>query len=123
MTNRNAYFRAYMSNRYVVRMAAAIEYLGGVCVDCGSTKKLEFDHIDPSTKEFAIASSASVSEDRFWAEVSKCELRCRPHHEAKTLVDRGQLPARGRHGTISTYRYCHCEKCKAAMRKYRAATS
>lgn len=120
MTNRNAYFRGYMANRYVVRMAAAAEYLGGICVECGTEKRLEFDHIDPSTKEFAIAAAASVSEDRFWAEVQKCELRCRKCHQKKTLVDRGFKPAKGKHGTISSYRYCHCEKCRAAVRRYRA---
>lgn len=123
MADRNAYFRAYMANRYVVRMAAALEYLGGVCVDCGSGERLEFDHFDPSKKLFAITAAASVSEERFWSEVDKCLLRCRPCHEEKTLEDRGVKSARGRHGTISTYRYCHCEECKAAMREYRKSTS
>ena len=123
MPDRRGYFRAYMSNRYVVRMAAATEYLGGICVECGSTKRLEFDHIDPSTKEFAIASCASVSDNRFWAEVDKCVLRCRKCHQEKTLRDRGQRSARGRHGTISTYRYCHCADCRAGVRRYRKSTS
>jgi len=122
MTNRNAYFRAYMSNRYVIRMAAAVEYLGGVCVDCGSDKRLEFDHVDRDDKLFAITAAASVSEERFWTEVEKCVLRCRACHEEKTLSDRGFERAKGRHGTISTYRYCHCEKCKAAVREYRRST-
>lgn len=121
--SRNEYFRNYMANRYVVRMAAATEFLGGVCVDCGSGKNLEFDHVDPLTKEFAIAAAASVSEERFWGEVEKCVLRCTKCHQKKTLTDFGLKAARGRHGTISSYRYCHCEKCKAAMRQYRASTS
>lgn len=112
-----------MANRRMVRIAAATEFLGGSCVDCGSTERLEFDHIDPLTKEFPIASAGTVSEDRFWAEVRKCVLRCRPCHQQKTIQDFGQQPARGRHGTISSYRYCHCAKCRAAIRRYRASTS
>lgn len=123
MTDRNPYFRAYMSNRYVVRMAAATEYLGGCCVDCGSRQDLEFDHRDPGKKEFAITACASVSEDRFWVEVDKCELRCRDCHEWITILRRGELPARGRHGTISTYRYCKCGECREAARQYRRPTS
>jgi hypothetical protein len=80
--------RAYMGQRYVVRMAAATEHLGGVCVDCGSTRRLEFDHVDPSTKEFPITKACTIAEDRFWAEVMKCVLRCNRCHLKKTLRDR-----------------------------------
>lgn len=123
MADRSSYLRNYMANRRMVRIAAATEFLGGVCVDCGTDQNLEFDHVDPLTKEFPIASAGTISEERFWAEVGKCVLRCRPHHQEKTLQDFGYKSARGKHGTISTYRYCHCEKCKAAVRKYRASIS
>lgn len=86
--NRNAYFRAYMSSRYVIRMAAAAEYLGGVCVDCGSNRRLEFDHIDPADKLFPITKACTIAEERFWAEVRKCVLRCNRCHLKKTLHDR-----------------------------------
>lgn len=121
--DRNAYFRAYMANRYTVRIAAATEYLGGACVDCGNRSDLEFDHIHPDLKEFAITACASASEERFWAEVEKCELRCRGCHELVTVLRRGQEPARGRHGTLSTYRYCKCGECREAARRYRRSTS
>lgn len=94
MSDRSAYLRAYMANRYTVRMAAAAEYLGGVCVDCGTTRRLEFDHRDPSRKEFEITRGGTIAEDRFWAEVDKCVLRCRDCHEERTLRDR----ARARRG-------------------------
>jgi 5-methylcytosine-specific restriction endonuclease McrA len=123
MTDRAAYLRNYMANRRLVRIAAATEFLGGACVDCGEVERLEFDHVDPLSKEFPIASAGTISEDRFWSEVRKCVLRCRPCHQQKTNRDFGHKPARGRHGTISTYRYCHCEKCRAAVRKYRASIS
>lgn len=86
MPGRNAYFRAYMAQRYVVRMAAATEVLGGACVDCGSVKRLEFDHVDPSTKEFPITKACTIAEDRFWEEVHKCVLRCRKCHLKRTLA-------------------------------------
>jgi hypothetical protein len=86
--SRNAYMRAYMAQRYLVRMAAATERLGGACVDCGKTTRLEFDHLDPSQKEFPITKACTIREDRFWAEVDKCVLRCRTCHEKKTLRDR-----------------------------------
>lgn len=31
-----------------------IEALGGRCVECGATERLEFDHRDPSTKLFSL---------------------------------------------------------------------
>lgn len=80
--------RSYMAQRYVVRMAAATEYLGGCCVDCGSTKRLEFDHVDPQTKEFPVTKACTIAEDRFWAEVAKCVLRCNRCHKKKTGLDR-----------------------------------
>jgi hypothetical protein len=36
--------------------------LGGRCVRCGANEDLEFDHIDPSTKVFAVT-EAGNSED------------------------------------------------------------
>lgn len=86
--SRNAYFRAYMAQRYVARMAAAAAYLGGECVDCGSEKRLEFDHVDPRVKEFAITKACTIAEERFWAEVQKCVLRCNQCHKKKTSRDR-----------------------------------
>jgi hypothetical protein len=90
MSDRNAYFRSYMEQRYHVRMAAAIAHLGGRCVDCGSTRQLEFDHRDPRQKEFEITRGGTIAEDRFWAEVEKCVLRCRRCHERRTLRDRAR---------------------------------
>ena len=39
----NATWKAAKRERY-------IQYLGGKCIDCGSTEKLEFDHVDPSAR-------------------------------------------------------------------------
>ena len=59
----NEYMRVYMKRMWDDRRKAAIDHLGGKCVHCGTSHGLEFDHIDPLTKSFTIASrpSAAVS--------------------------------------------------------------
>lgn len=113
----NAGMRVLMKRRYAERRAQAIEFLGGQCARCGSTTGLELDHKDPATKEISLFKTWHQSE-RFWAEVRKCQLLCRPCHEAKTITDLGFKRAKGEHGTISSYRYCHCESCRKAKREY-----
>ena len=61
-----------------------IEMLGGKCVDCGTTKNLQFDHIDPSKKSFNIS---CVLSERTLKELEKCELRCGNCHLEKTKND------------------------------------
>ena len=58
--------------------------LGGKCVDCGTTKNLQFDHIDPSKKSFNIS---CVLSERTLKELEKCELRCGNCHLEKTKND------------------------------------
>jgi 5-methylcytosine-specific restriction endonuclease McrA len=63
-----------------------LELLGGRCRVCGSTERLQFDHIDPSTKRTS----------RFWAlrmcriidEIVKLQLLCWRCHRDKTLDER-----------------------------------
>ncbi len=74
----------YMKNRWLKRRAKAIAYLGGKCSSCSATEGLEFDHIDSETKLFTIAKGSSFSEERFWAEVDKCQLLCNDCHVAKS---------------------------------------
>lgn len=57
-------------------------FFGKYCVVCGSTDKLELDHIDPTTKvHHAIW---SWSETRRAAELIKCQILCNEHHKLKT---------------------------------------
>lgn len=112
------YMRQYMLKRYHKRRKEAIEKLGGHCVKCGAAENLELDHIDPSTKSFTIAAHGSVNEKLWQEELKKCQLLCRSCHQGKTLKDRGQNSARETHGTLSSYRYCKCDKCKAAKAKH-----
>ena len=64
---------------------------GGVCVDCGFTGPsfmYEFDHRDPSTKEFGIGDGQSRSYARQLAESMKCDLVCPNCHRMRTHMQR-----------------------------------
>ena len=110
--NRAAYQRCYNKAWKQARRARLIEMLGGGCVRCGATEDLEFDHIDPSTKVFAICAGLSKAWDVLVEEASKTQLLCKPCHVAKGAEDRPEL----RHGTYHVYWYwnCRCQECKAA---------
>ena len=79
--------RKYMNAYYVKRIDRARNLLGSMCVRCGSTDMLEFDHVDPSTK---VAPIARILMGR-WAfveeELKKCQLLCRPCHMEKSAED------------------------------------
>jgi hypothetical protein len=64
--------------------ARLVEEAGGACIACGYARHigaLQFHHVDPTEKRFAIASVGSaLSLDRARAEVSKCVLLCANCH-------------------------------------------
>jgi len=87
---------------------------GKSCVQCGSTERLEVDHIDPAQKE-----SHRIwtwSRERRDAELAKCQILCHECHKIKTAAQR-KIPE---HGTVSRYtskkHKCRCEPCRAANR-------
>lgn len=63
------------------------------CVDCGENRipTLQFDHIDPSTKKFAISRVINRIKDfsRIEAEIAKCEVRCANCHAIRTAEQQG----------------------------------
>ncbi|SRR6266566_4330040 len=63
-------------------------YGSGACIDCGSTKNLEYDHRDPSTKLANVSSLLTKSLARLKAEVDKCDLRCLLCHRQKARLQR-----------------------------------
>lgn len=83
----NDWRRDYDRQRYHKRMAHFIGYLGGKCVQCGSTESLQIDHIDPSTKSFTIANEWNRPIARIMDELAKCQLLCWPHHLNKTAAE------------------------------------
>lgn len=112
MANSNEYMNNYMKNRYKKRRSEAIDKLGGKCVVCGTTQDLEFDHIEPHTKEITIARASSFSESRWQAEIAKCQLLCHTCHVEKH---------RPEHlcGDVKKYwQGCRCNLCKAARNNH-----
>lgn len=111
----NDYMREYMLNRYYQKRKQAIELLGSVCVDCGSTTELEVDHVDPSKKLVEIGKIWSYSKDRFLSEITKCALRCKPCHQIKTStflsVEHG--------GGLTGKKNCNCGKCRPLKLAYK----
>lgn len=118
MVNTNEYMAAYMNRRRKTRRAQLIELLGGICLDCGTDQRLEFDHRIPGSQEFRINTRAL---DKPWpvilAEVAKCDLRCNPCHRVKTArlredgsVDHG--------GGASGKKNCPCTPCKTRKAEY-----
>lgn len=117
--SRNAYYRDYMLARYKRRYQEAIDNLGGICIRCGSSEDLQFDHKNPETKSFSIGKSiVSISRARLEAELVKCQLLCGECHKKKTLLDLGLDDPKTIHGTLSSYRYCRCKLCCAAKVRY-----
>ena len=79
--------REYMVQRRAKVRAELVMLLGGCCAWCGSVDDLDFDHKDPATKKFPIASGLDKPKAILLAEVAKCQLLCRPHHLEKTLAE------------------------------------
>lgn len=100
--------------RYYARKQEAIDFLGGKCVDCGTTEMLEFDHIDPSTKLYNIGMIMLHGDDKLYKELKKCVLRCHTCHKLRS--DTQQSIDHG--GGLSGKRNCKCIPCKARKAEY-----
>lgn len=111
--------RAYQNNWMAVKRLAYIEEMGGACVECGSTEKLEIDHIDRTTKTMNPKELWSRREEVIRAELAKCQLLCKGCHQKKTSAER--IAARNlQHGEYGMYKFykCRCEPCKGANATY-----
>ena len=84
-------FSEYMRRRYADRRVAAIELLGGKCSKCGSSKKLQFDHIDRKSKAVNIADLWRHSWKRILIELEKCQLLCECCHTEKSKPELAQV--------------------------------
>jgi hypothetical protein len=116
----NTYMAEYMLKKYHRRRIEAIKQLGGKCVKCGTTNNLQLDHINPATKSFSISRMWSINEEKFLEELDKCQLLCQKCHNKKTIKEKGHTLTKGIniHGTLASYRYCKCDKCKKAKSNY-----
>jgi hypothetical protein len=112
--------RLYMIEYRAKRRQFALAKLGGVCVICGTSELLEFDHIDPSTKIKSPMSLLHASWIKFNEELDKCQLLCKKHHQEKSKAEgsltQGKASNHISHGTSYAYniKKCRCELCKAA---------
>lgn len=106
----------FQLDKYYKRKQIGLDALGGKCAVCGAGHDLEFDHIDPQTKEFTITNGFTKPLEVFMAEVRKCQLLCHEHHKGKTKKEQTV----DMHGTWGQYRNrkCRCVVCKAFVSKY-----
>lgn len=108
----------YSVARALRHKAKLIEMLGGKCVCCGTTKQLEFDHIDPAIVSFRIGRKlGTYGIDILIAEAKKCQLLCTDCHLDKTLKENGKN--RAIHGSAGMYSNhgCRCQMCRSAWAK------
>lgn len=102
--------------RYRERRQYALDFLGGVCVVCGSIKDLEIDHIIKADKAFPITQMWSVSQERYDLELLKCQLLCHEHHVEKSHREKDWGTGFGpsEHGGSSALykKGCRCRPCK-----------
>lgn len=104
----------WRNKRRTERKTYFLDLLGGKCVCCGSTESLQFDHIDPETKNFNISSKLDHNFESLEQEVMLCQLLCASCHGKKTRKDNGFKGYE--HGTQSMYNNlgCRCTDCRAA---------
>lgn len=105
----------YHRRYYYKRRQKLLDHLGGECVLCGATEDLHFDHIDPAQKSFDISRNVTLSNEIVRAELAKCQVLCRKHHEEKTARENSGFT----HGTLYAWmkKKCRCEQC---LPKWRA---
>lgn len=110
----------YHKKRRRDRRKKFLMLLGGKCEECGSTKNLEFDHKDPSKKEFGVSRFINSPEEFVKKEVDKCRLLCKKCHKKKTHEKWEYSSPPTEHGSLWMYkRYsCRCELCKKRMSEY-----
>ena len=93
---------SYHTEYYKKRRDQFINLLGGSCANCGATNQLEFDHIDPSTKQFSIGKLLNVSYEKALAEVRKCQLLCKSCHKIKTNANKDGYDRRAKGTSVAT---------------------
>lgn len=76
------------AEHYKARRKRAYELLGNKCAKCNAVTTLEIDHIDRSTKGYKQNTAwLRLKEEKFLAELSKCQLLCLSCHAAKTKLE------------------------------------
>ena len=86
-----AYQPSYQRQRYLKKKQEFLDYLGNECSGCGSIESLEFHHIDPDIKEYAIMKNWKYNFDRIKSELDKCILLCHTCHKEETYSKHGSV--------------------------------
>lgn len=81
------------------RRVLAFSLLGDKCTMCGSESNLEFDHIDPATKQHTISSIWTSKLEIFLKEIDKCQLLCHECHVEKSRLNCEQSQFRESNGS------------------------
>ena len=93
---------------------------GKSCAKCGSTERLELDHIDPTAKtSHNVWSWSKKNRD---TELKKCQILCHGCHKEKTRAYLRVIKQKPwEHGTVQGYKYrkCRCIPCRDASNAYR----
>lgn len=110
----NEYMREYQLVRYYKLRAECIALLGGKCVDCGTTDRLEFDHMHRFGKKYTLGSIMLHSKKKREEELSKCVLRCTYCHSVKTSIESSVDHG----GGLTGKRNCYCTLCKPLKKEY-----
>jgi len=103
--------RAYLLEHYNQRRNYFIDMLGGKCSKCGSKEKLEFHHVDRSTKKVDIGKILSHDIDKVVTEIAKCVLLCSSCHHKEHI-------AKGEWGS----HWKHCVMCIETGKVYTSVT-
>lgn len=92
-------------------------FRGKKCVVCGSTERLELDHINRENKKDH--KIWTWREERRNEEIRKCQVLCKKCHIQKTNREKGEHL---KHGTVGMYKSrqyrCRCLPCKRANAQY-----
>ena len=97
-------FSAYMIGRWIQKKKDAVQYKGGVCVDCHEQMDYylyDFHHLDPSKKDVDWNKLRLRSWGKIMKELDKCVLLCcKCHrireHQLKVVVPVGFEPTADR---------------------------
>lgn len=103
------YKRLWINKRREVWVA----YMGGKCASCGSVERLEFDHIDRSTKKYEPRMLWTRKIETILEELMKCQLLCHECHQLKTRMENTKVHEHGSYTLYKTYK-CRCQLCKDA---------
>lgn len=94
--NRNKINTVRTERRRIIRDYIRSLKAGKPCVDCGGVFPptcMDWDHREPSDKEFNICGTATrelYDNDKILSEIAKCDLVCANCHRIRSAIQRGE---------------------------------